>query len=58
VLAPHLPALLRPEGLVYVESERPFVAVPPLEIRRQGRAGAVHYALAGYRVLDDPLPGA
>jgi len=36
---------LAPGGLIYVESGAGFQPPEPLEIRKQGRAGRVHYAL-------------
>jgi len=40
-----LPALLAPGAMVYVESDGPIDPGPPWRVRRQARAGGVHYRL-------------
>lgn len=40
-----LPALLAPGAVVYVESDEPIDPGPPWRVRRQARAGGVHYRL-------------
>jgi len=44
-LWPALPGILRPEGLLYVESESPVQAPPEWEILRSSRAGQVYFNL-------------
>ncbi|CAM5201942.1 16S rRNA (Guanine(966)-N(2))-methyltransferase RsmD OS=Castellaniella defragrans OX=75697 GN=HNR28_002611 PE=4 SV=1 [Castellaniella denitrificans] len=45
-LPPLLDRAVLPGGLLYLESESPFGALPPdWELLRQGRAGQVHYGL-------------
>jgi 16S rRNA (guanine966-N2)-methyltransferase len=44
-LWPHLPALVAPEGRLYVESEAPIEPPAPWAVARQGRAGQVCYHL-------------
>lgn len=34
-----------PQGVVYIEAERPFVTPPGWRLRRSGRAGTVHFQL-------------
>jgi 16S rRNA (guanine966-N2)-methyltransferase len=41
----HLPAVLAPGAAVYVESSEPVEPGAPWRVRKQGRAGAVHYRL-------------
>jgi len=42
---PFIPALLRPDGLVYIESESALMPPEHLALVRQGRAGQVHFGL-------------
>jgi len=44
-LWPMLPDLLEPNGLVYIEAEKPVLAPDGYSLLRQDRAGAVHYHL-------------
>lgn len=44
-LWPLLPDLLEPNGLVYIEAEKPVLAPDGYSLLRQDRAGAVHYHL-------------
>jgi 16S rRNA (guanine(966)-N(2))-methyltransferase RsmD len=44
-LWPLLPNLLEPNGLVYIEAEKPIVVPEQYDLLRQDRAGAVHYHL-------------
>ena len=44
-LWPLLPDLLEPNGLVYIEAEKPVLAPDGYSLLRQDRAGAVHYQL-------------
>jgi 16S rRNA (guanine(966)-N(2))-methyltransferase RsmD len=44
-LWPLLPDLLEPNGLVYIEAEKPVVVPDAYRLLRQDRAGAVHYHL-------------
>jgi 16S rRNA (guanine966-N2)-methyltransferase len=41
----HLPAMLAPDGRLYVESEAPVVPPAPWAVVREGKAGQVHYHL-------------
>lgn len=45
LLFPFLEARLAPGGVVYVESEKPLQPGPGWQVRRDGRAGNVFYAL-------------
>lgn len=42
---PHLPAILRPDALIYVESEQPIAVPPNFSSLRQQKAGHVHFQL-------------
>lgn len=42
---PHLSAILRPDALIYVESEQPIAAPPNFSSLRQQKAGHVHFQL-------------
>ena len=44
-LWPILPNLLEPNGLVYIEAEKPIFVPEQYDLLRQDRAGAVHYHL-------------
>ncbi len=44
-LWPLLPDLLEPNGLVYIEAEKPVLVPDGYSLLRQDRAGAVHYQL-------------
>jgi 16S rRNA (guanine(966)-N(2))-methyltransferase RsmD len=44
-LWPKLGDLLEPNGLVYIEAEKPIIMPPGYSLLRQDRAGAVHYHL-------------
>lgn len=44
-LWPLLPDLLEPNGLVYIEAEKPVLVPDGYRLLRQDRAGAVHYHL-------------
>jgi 16S rRNA G966 N2-methylase RsmD len=44
-LWPLLPDLLEPNGLVYIEAEKPVLTPDGYSLLRQDRAGAVHYQL-------------
>lgn len=44
-LFPFLPAIVKPGGLVYIESDQPEDPGPDLPIIRQGKAGQVYYQL-------------
>lgn len=52
---PLLPAVLAPDGLVYVESEAPVSPPPSLEALREGRAGSVHYQLLKIAAPQDKI---
>ena len=45
VLWPKLGDLLEPNGLVYIEAEKPIIMPSGYRLLRQDRAGAVHYHL-------------
>jgi 16S rRNA (guanine966-N2)-methyltransferase len=44
-LWPHLPALIAPDGRLYVEAEAPIEPPAPWAVAKQGRAGQVCYQL-------------
>ena len=44
-LLPHLTSRLAPEGMLYIESGKPFEAVSPWYLLKSGKAGAVYYQL-------------
>ncbi|MDQ8035534.1 MAG: 16S rRNA (guanine(966)-N(2))-methyltransferase RsmD [Bordetella sp.] len=50
-LWPLLPAVLTPDGLVYVESEAPLAPPEGWTLLRQDKAGAVHYGIAQFAAL-------
>jgi 16S rRNA (guanine966-N2)-methyltransferase len=53
-----LPGALARGGSAYVESDSPVAPAAPWRVRRQGRAGAVHYHLIEWGGHDDgSLPG-
>ncbi|MFA5522230.1 MAG: 16S rRNA (guanine(966)-N(2))-methyltransferase RsmD [Castellaniella sp.] len=45
---PFAARLLRPDGLIYFESDGPLTPLPDLDILRQERAGQVHFGLARF----------
>ena len=44
-LLPHLTSRLAREGMLYIESGKPFEAVAPWQLLKSGKAGAVYYQL-------------
>lgn len=44
-LLPHLASQLAPEGLLYIESGKPFESIAPWHMLKSGKAGAVYYQL-------------
>lgn len=48
-----LPAVLAPDGLLYVESEDAVQPPPAFHVLRQGRAGSVHFHLLGFAAAQE-----
>lgn len=54
-LWPRLPAVLKPQGLLYVESEAPVTASDDWECLRQSRAGVVHFQLLRFAAMQETV---